>query len=233
MDHGWVKLHRKIFENKLWLSEPFTKAQAWIDLFANANHENGSFWVRGNEVKIKRGQVGWSEVTMAKRWQWSRMKVRRYLKQLESDTQVRQQKIHKITSIITIIKYDDYQQRDIKLDNRRDNRRDTNKNNKNDKKNTYIAATDAPRPLYTFENAIKALEDSPRRDLNIIALYLEKRRPDIRTREQMHAAIKRHIRAAKSLVPFQDDQIIRACREAEREYPKMWTIETLVKILTK
>lgn len=109
MDKGWVKLHRKMFSNKLWLSEPFTKAQAWVDIFANANYEDSEFFVRGNRVVIKRGQIGWSEITMAKRWGWSREKVRRYIRTLENETQIRQQKIHKITTIITVINYNKFQ----------------------------------------------------------------------------------------------------------------------------
>ncbi len=65
--------------------------------------------VRGNIIEIKRGEIGWSELTMAKRWRWSREKVRRFLSYLQETGKVRQQKTH-ITTIITIINYDRYQQ---------------------------------------------------------------------------------------------------------------------------
>ena len=89
--------------------EPFSKGQAWIDLFGNANHKEGSMSVRGNTVKVGRGQIAWSELTMAKRWRWSRNKVRRFLHGLEMEQQIEQQTIHKITSLITIKQYDEYQ----------------------------------------------------------------------------------------------------------------------------
>jgi hypothetical protein len=108
MDNGWVLLHRKLFENKLWTAEPFTKGQAWIDIFANANHQDGSFWVRGNEVMVKRGQIGWSELTMCKRWGWSKNKTRRFLKWLETEQQIKQQKTF-ITTIITVLNFEKYQ----------------------------------------------------------------------------------------------------------------------------
>jgi hypothetical protein len=44
---GWVRLHRKIENNFLWFLEPFTKAQAWIDLFLNANHSDNKISIRG------------------------------------------------------------------------------------------------------------------------------------------------------------------------------------------
>jgi hypothetical protein len=133
MDTGWIKLHRKIFENKLWFSEPFTKSQAWIDLFANANHQPNSFWVRGNEVKLEVGQLGWSELTMAKRWKWSRDKVRRFLSYLTSESNIRQHKTP-ITSIITIVNYERYQDTRQQKNIKQDNKQYTNKNDKNDKK---------------------------------------------------------------------------------------------------
>jgi hypothetical protein len=138
MDNGWVLLHRKLFEGYLWKQKPFSKGQAWIDLFANANHQEGGFWIRGIEVKLKRGQIGWSELTMAERWGWSRMKCRRFLNDLEMRQQIVQQKSH-LTTIITIVNYEDYQKVDQRRDNRRYNRKTTDetqtKNVKNDKEN--------------------------------------------------------------------------------------------------
>jgi len=82
---GWVRLHRKIEDSDLWFLEPFTKAQAWIDLFLHANHCTNSTSIRGNIIKVKRGQIAWSEITMTKRWTWSKNKVRRFLKYLEAE----------------------------------------------------------------------------------------------------------------------------------------------------
>jgi len=133
---GWVRLHRKIDESELWFLEPFTKAQAWVDLFLNANHKDGSISIRGNIIDIKRGQIGWSELTMAKRWTWSKGKVRRFLKWLETKQQTIQQK-SSLTTVITILNYEEHQQDDTTDDTaerqQKDSRRYTNKNEKNEK----------------------------------------------------------------------------------------------------
>lgn len=133
-NQGWVRLHRQIEDNELWFLETFTKAQAWIDLFLNANHTDGSINIRGNILPIKRGQIGWSELTMMKRWRWSRDKVRRYLGMLETRQQIIQQK-SPLTTVITILKYDEYQKNDTTDQTterqQKDNRRYTNKNVKN------------------------------------------------------------------------------------------------------
>lgn len=150
---GWIKLHRSMFDNELWMAEPFTKGQAWIDLIGNTNHAPGSIWIRGIEIGVERGQLAWSELTMAKRWKWSRGKVRRYLGTLRDKGMIVQQ-TDKLTTILTICNYEKYQEDDTTdyttddttgstTDGQQtDNRRYTNKKNKKNKneKNTNTGA---------------------------------------------------------------------------------------------
>jgi len=168
---GWVKLHRSISDTRMWTSEPFTRAQAWIDLFLNANHKPGIMIVRGNIVNIGRGQIGWSELTMSKRWRWSRNKVRRYLTYLQGVGNVEQQK-SSVTTVITIIDYELYQGCDTADDTtdgtterqQKDNRRYTNKNVKNGK-NEKKKRNSPPTPREKVEMI------SP--DHNLVAVFLK------------------------------------------------------------
>lgn len=105
---GWVKIHRKILDNPLYTSEPFTRIQAWIDLILIANYKDGFFMQRGIRVDVKRGQVGHSIDTLAKRWKWSRGKVERFIFLLENDSQIVRQK-NNVTTLLSIINYDEYQ----------------------------------------------------------------------------------------------------------------------------
>lgn len=138
---GWIKIHRKIMDNPLYLSEPFTRMQAWIDLLLLANHKEGFFYVRGNKVVVGRGQVGTSSRTLASRWQWSRGKVERFLKDLENDNQIEPQKNNVIT-LISICNYDDYQNTEPQTEPQTSRRQTTDgpqtepqtDRNKNDKK---------------------------------------------------------------------------------------------------
>lgn len=136
MNTGWFRINRKLFDNEIWQIKPFSKGQAWIDLIGGANHTDGSFFIRGNEIKIKRGEIGWSELTMTERWGWSRNKVRGFLAFLENRGQIGQQKIHKLTTTIRIINYDKYQNDttdDTTERQQKDNRKYTNKNDNNEK----------------------------------------------------------------------------------------------------
>lgn len=93
-----------------------------------------------------------------------------------------------------------------------------------------VAKSDIP---FSLKEEIKKLEDSPRRDLNIIALYFDVRKPDLQNREQFNQALKRHLKPAGALKSFTDQQILKAVDYAKKEYKDIWTIETLLKILTK
>ena len=99
MNEGWVKIHRQIFENEYYFSEPFNKIMAWIDLILLANNAPGIFFKRGIKVEVNRGQVGRDIDNLAFRWQWSRGKVERYLLMLENSGQIVRQKTN-ITSLI-------------------------------------------------------------------------------------------------------------------------------------
>lgn len=149
---SWIKLHRKISKNQLWTLEPFTRGQAWVDLILLANFERGYILVRGNKINVERGQVGWSELKLSERWKWSRSKVRTFFKLLESEQQIVQQK-NKLSSIISIVNYDEYQKQDNRTDNKETTegqQKDTKKKNKEEKR-TFIKPTTKEISDYCLE----------------------------------------------------------------------------------
>lgn len=149
---GWISLHRKIMDNPLYFSEPFTRIQAWIDMLLIANHADGFFYIRGNKVTVLRGQVGMGSKKLAERWKWSRGKATRFLNDMESQGQIVQQK-NPVTSIISIVNYDMYQQYDT-TDRTANDTADghqigqqtdiNNKNNKNNNDNNISTNVDCP-----------------------------------------------------------------------------------------
>jgi hypothetical protein len=86
---------------------------------------------------------------------------------------------------------------------------------------------------FNLKEEIKKLEDSPRRDLQIIGYYLSLKGADLRSKEQLNVAIKRHLRPAGQIAVFEDDQIVRGFRQAMEFMPDSWTIESALKALTK
>lgn len=102
------QINRRLFEHPLWLEEPFTKGQAWVDLIGSANYKDGYFIKKGQRVDVARGQSGTSMLTFAKRWQWSRGKVKRFFVFLEKEQMIAQQTGH-LTTLVSICNYDVYQ----------------------------------------------------------------------------------------------------------------------------
>jgi hypothetical protein len=157
LNHGFIKLGKSIRESQIWMAEPFTRGQAWVDLLLSATYKDSFFYVRGNKVNITRGQCGMSQLTMAERWRWSRGKVKRFLNDLENEQMIEQQ-TGNLTTIVSICNYEEYQgkkaadeqqtvqQADNRQSSRQDSRRGTLKNNKNikkEKKDIYTSEFEA------------------------------------------------------------------------------------------
>ncbi len=88
--------------------EPFSDTEAWIDLIMMANHKPARVY----NVPVGRGQTLTSQVKLAKRWNWSRGKVRRFLKRLKTGHETVQRTVQQTDrghTLITICNYDRYQ----------------------------------------------------------------------------------------------------------------------------
>lgn len=97
---------RKLLEDPLWLAEPFTKGQAWLDLIGRASYEDGEL--------TRRGELLVSERELARRWQWTRARVRWFLKKLETDGMIKRTRERTTPqptqgTTLTVENYDKYQ----------------------------------------------------------------------------------------------------------------------------
>jgi predicted acetyltransferase len=109
--YGYIKLHRRLMENPIWTSEPFTRGQAWVDLILKANAQPGYVRKRGTRINLERGDVGYSIKELSRQWGWSESKTRRYLKELEDDGMVTVKKTN-VSCTITLLNYDYWQSND-------------------------------------------------------------------------------------------------------------------------
>jgi hypothetical protein len=105
---SYISLKRTLANHHLWLSEPFSRGQAWIDLLFQTNYKPSHIFVRGIRVDIQRGQLVWSQDAMAQRWRWGRKKVASFLIELEADNRITRQR-HDRIDVITICNYAQYQ----------------------------------------------------------------------------------------------------------------------------
>lgn len=86
---------------------------------------------------------------------------------------------------------------------------------------------------FSLKKEVQKLEDSERRDLQIIGWYLSERKDlDIRNKDQFQRILKRHLPSAKLLISFDDDQLVVGFKKAKIQTPE-WVLETVLKMLSK
>lgn len=106
---SYLPLNRKFFKHEFWdENRVFSRAEAWIDLIATANFKDETpIKVNGKIISIKTGQLVASLSYLGKRWQWSKDKVLRFLRLLETDGMITRELIQKET-VITMLNYEVY-----------------------------------------------------------------------------------------------------------------------------
>ena len=106
---GWIKLSRKILQEQWYLGEKFTKAMCWIDLLLLAEwRKERTFFVRGIEVVVGRGQVAMPLTDISKRWNLAVNTVRARLREMIKDGRV-SVKADNVVTRITILNWEKYQ----------------------------------------------------------------------------------------------------------------------------
>ena len=132
---GWIKLHRQ-FVNWEW----FNKSEAvhlFLYLLLKANHKDGNW----QGIEIKKGQFITSYGKISSDTNISLQTIRTLLKKFELTNEINTQPTNKYT-IITICKYDTYQDEEIQTNTQLTNNQQTTNNqlttNKNDKNNKEI-----------------------------------------------------------------------------------------------
>jgi hypothetical protein len=170
--NGWISLYRSIQNTDFWLSERFTKAQAWIDLLLLANRQPKTLFIRGIQVTVEKGCLAYATITLAKRWGWNKRTVSNFLKSLNK-RQMIHSKTNNICTFITIRNYEDYQnsaqQTAHQSAQQSGNRMHTNNNrDKEDKENNINTEREKKQkklsPKSLKEKTIQYLEALPEAD---------------------------------------------------------------------
>jgi DNA-binding transcriptional regulator YhcF (GntR family) len=148
---GWIKLYRSLSESEIWLKEPFTKGQAWVDLLLRINHQDNKIMIGNQMINILKGQTLWSVKDMANRWKWSRHKVQLFLEMLKKEHQIDYKSTTKYT-IVTVVNWTLYQNESKKgtsnIKNKdingtsKGHQKDTNKNDKECINNNISSSND-------------------------------------------------------------------------------------------
>lgn len=122
MDKGFIMLSRKFFSNEMWeAARTFSECEAWLDLIQSARFDATRLTasIGGREITYGRGQYPASIRFLSKRWRWGERKVRAFIEKLIKKGMVTTDNSQGMT-VITLVKYDDYNINDTVKDTQND-----------------------------------------------------------------------------------------------------------------
>ncbi len=167
-DKGYIKLDRKILEWRYFKKDSYLKV--WMYLLLNANHKA----MKWQEVSVKRGQLITSLENISKGTGVSIQSVRTILKKLEGQ-ELTCKSTNKYT-LITILKYNDYQDSEK---NQQTNQQSTNKQLTNNQQTTN-------KQLTTNNNVNNVNNDKNVRNYYKNKIFIEDKLPTYDTSKNKH-----------------------------------------------
>lgn len=159
-DKSWIKLYRKILKSPIWENEKALKV--WIWCLVKATHEERIQLVGQQEVLLQKGQFVFGRKKASKELQMSESMVYRYMKVLEK-LQMLNIKSNNKFSVVSIEKWEDYQDNKEIIDSKINNKRTTNEH-KQECKEIYINL---------FNKYKEQIEKEPNRVVQIISRMKE------------------------------------------------------------
>jgi len=116
MTDGWIKLHRKIFDNPIWQNEKALKI--WIWCLLKANHKQNHILFSRQQIPIKKGQFIFGRKKASQQLKIPETTIYFWINYLKVNSYIDIKSTNKY-SIITILNWNEYQTIDSKVDNKR------------------------------------------------------------------------------------------------------------------
>lgn len=114
MDQGWIKLHRKIFENPV-VTKDAEHLAVWIYLLTKATHKEYPAIFKGQKIMLQAGQLITGRKSISEKLKINEAKVKRILTNFENDQQIDRQRSNQ-NSLISILNWSQYQESDQQSD---------------------------------------------------------------------------------------------------------------------
>ncbi len=175
---GWIKLHRKIWDNPIVKNHNYFIV--WIYLLCHANHKETFFIWNKKKIIISRGQLLTGRKAISLATGIKEGTVENVLNYLENEQQIEQQKTSRYRTI-TIIKGDEYQINEQQNEQQNDNRM-TTESQKND----------------TYKNVLKNVKNKK----NIMCIKNENKNSIPVGFDMFWSAYPKHINKKKAIAAF-------------------------------
>ena len=123
---GWIKLHRKLLDNPV-VNKDAEHLAVWIYLLLNATHKDIQVNCNGEFIILKKGQLITGRKSIAKELNINESKVQRILNCFKSEHLIEQQ-TNPRNRLITIVKWNDYQESEQANEQQMNNKRTLTRN---------------------------------------------------------------------------------------------------------
>lgn len=111
---GWIKLHRKIWDNPI-VTKDSDHLAVWVWLLTHATHRERAAMFGGEKILLAPGQLITGRKQISEATGVNESKVKRILELFKSDQQIDQQ-TNRHGSVISIVRWVDYQKSDQQND---------------------------------------------------------------------------------------------------------------------
>ena len=206
---GWVRFYRQSMDSSVWKNPTIWFVWSWCLL--KANHETNKFPFNGNDILIERGSFISGILSAQKELPTlSTQNIRTAFDYLKSTGRITITSTNKF-SIITIVKYNDFQDNNTQTNKPLTNHSQaTNKpltTNKNDK-NVKKSSEQSSEPELPFDLPLeiaKLRKNEKRKDLRLVGYYFQRKGLNIPTKEVFQKELRRALAEAKTLKDFPDE----------------------------
>lgn len=91
-----------------------------------------------------------------------------------------------------------------------------------------------PETPFSWDQYLEGMYQDKKRAIQIIAAFFDVRGISFSSAKQVQVGIRRHLRAAQQLANFETDVVAQAMDKAQKKHGDIdWTLETLIKLITK
>lgn len=227
METGWIKIHRKLLKKGFYRNSKYV--HLWIHLLLLASHDDKEFMWNGKLEKLKPGQFITGRLQLASDTGLKQSTVQDIMSFFEKEGQIQQQKNNKFR-LITIVNWKSHQEVRQLADNKPTSSRHIQEL-KNVKKNT---SEQSSQEIFVLEDAMQKLDDSPRRDLNIVSLYWRKadlKFPSKVAAQQNTRMCLKHIKD-NDLGSYEDKKLLDTMQYLTKQ-DYAWNLATVGKFITR
>ena len=206
--NGWIKLHNK-FLKWGWLAKS-EMVSLFIYLLLTANYEDKNW----QGIVIKRGQTFVGRKKLSKTLGISQQTIRTCLTRLKATSEITTKTTNKYT-VITIVKYNEYQTTQQKTTTKTTKKSTNNQPTTNQQlttpkeyKNIRSKDLNTLRATPAEGEVIPDLLKNKQKHIQIIGLWARAKKINFTSKAHQQSFIRRNLHAAQNLVPYNINQII-------------------------